>query len=67
MKARFHQALLDREISAVVGNLEEGGHNLAMPHLDSDPSSWGLETVWEEGPLRIFRVLDSIPAEATAN
>lgn len=60
MKNRFHDALTEREIRAVVGNLEDGGHNLAMPHLERDPASWGLETVWEEGPLRIYRVLESV-------
>jgi len=60
MKRRFHQALREQEIRAVVGNLDDGGHNLAVPHLDADPASWGLERVWSEGPLRIYRVLETV-------
>ena len=45
-------------IDYLVGNTAEGAiYGVIMPAIESDPAAWGLERVFEDGPMRVYRVL----------
>ena len=47
-------------IDYLVGNTAEGAiFGVIMPAIERDPAAWGLKTVFEEGSMRVYRVLEA--------
>ncbi|MBI1353988.1 MAG: hypothetical protein GC160_06550 [Acidobacteria bacterium] len=67
LRAAAHNSLRNKGIGYLMGNLDAGGHSVALAPIDRDPAAWGLREVWREGPWRAFQVLPQAPPSATAS
>ena len=61
-KRQAYRALRAMDVEYLIGNVDEGGHNIVAKPIQQDPASWGLEEIWREGPHRIYRVAALEPA-----
>ncbi|MEZ5362640.1 MAG: glycosyltransferase family 39 protein [Bryobacterales bacterium] len=60
-KRQAWNALRAQGIGYLISNVEEGGHNIVAKPIDEDPSSWGLEELWRDGPFRIYKLSPTFP------
>ena len=44
-----------------MGDLTAVGHSVALQPIAADPTAWGVEEVWSEGPWRAYRVPPAAP------
>jgi hypothetical protein len=56
LKAAAHRELKKHRIEFLVTNLDGGGHNFIAKFIDAAPTAWGLEEVFADGAVRVYRV-----------
>jgi 4-amino-4-deoxy-L-arabinose transferase-like glycosyltransferase len=52
--------LAAHRIQLLVTNLAGGGHNYLAPLIDEDPPAWGLQEIARDGPVRVYRLKQSV-------